>query len=219
MRSLPLPATPSVPTQHIPPLPSPHCCTFQFVLARPFPNRNDSPGFPPRSFTSQPPGRPRQFSDRHRPLDQFHGHHKPRPVSHLHQNSLHSSKRPRLHSYPPSHLEVRMGLGTSTACQASSQRVDLFLRQSCRRSIEANQFRYSRNLQHLQAVAQRKTHKDVPWEQRKLQFYPPVFPPSYRLVERQEMLNRPDNELLRRPFFVVCAGVGGIPKQLTRVGR
>src|ERR1700686_1307838 len=107
-----------------------------------------------------------------------------------------------------------MGLGTTTVRQASSKRVDLFPRQSTGCSIGTNQFRYAWNLQHLQAVAQCKPHKDIPWEQRKLQFYPPVSPPPHRSVEGQEMLDRSPHELFRHSLFVICTGVRPKPMQL-----
>src|SRR2546430_6119354 len=103
--------------------------------------------------------------------------------------------------------------------QAGAKRFNLFVRQSSRLAVEADEPRDARNLQNLQPLAQRQAHEHVTWKQWQLQLHPPVLPAPYAVIERQKIFDRFFLELQRHTLFVVRAGVRHVPVRLFKCRR
>ena len=81
-------------------------------------------------------------------------------------------------------------------------------------TVEADQVHDAWNLQHMDAVTQRKKDKHVPGKQRCVESHAPILPASHRFVRWEKMVDATLDELRGSCLLVVCTRVRSIPVRL-----
>ena len=156
------------------------------------------------------------YVDDNGPLDELDRNHNPCPALSSYKNAFGAGKRSIRNSHAPPNFDtrmedIRMGFGSDTSGERQPESLDILVRQGRRRPVEANQPRNTRNLQHLQPIAQRKSHENVTRKQGQPELLSPVLPPSHGVIERQEVLDKSPLQLDANTFFVTRARVCRIP--------
>jgi hypothetical protein len=127
--------------------------------------------------------------DCYRPHNEMNREYDAQPTPPPEQNSFKSAEWTVYDSDSASYGEIRMRFGVVRSLEAVPQSFNIFDRQWSCYIIESHQAYDAGNLQDIQPLPERMTHKDIPRKKRQRDSHSTVFPASYCFVKRQKILD------------------------------